>query len=223
MGQGQRKSVSKGEEKAKREKTKKVFKRIAITICVLLLISILALAGLGIAFIVTDGFGGRIDTLIVGFNNEIYTESGEGLRIYPNEEMKVQSLTGKGYTVTIEASDKADFSFEVAGDKNYRWVHIATNERLKDVTKAFKITPTDSGFTVGYEQMEGILRTIYGSNDVKVPEGTDLSGEYFVLIIVCGKREVRLGFGVGVPVSGVEINPPNIGFPKGIKKTTNRR
>lgn len=200
-----RTSSSNRQRQAKKEKTARTWRTVGIVILSVLLLAILAAAGLGIAYLVTDGFGGKAPTTIVMVGDKIYTEDTNGVTIYPGDEIRVQSLTGaEGYTFRIEANGEKDFAFTV-GEEPYTWKDLAG----RDMTKGFTIEETENGFTVDYADLEGVISSVLGA-EVTIGEDADTSGDPFVLIVTCGEKDLRLSFGVGLPVEGVEVDPDHV-------------
>lgn len=193
-------------KEARQDRAKRTWKTIGIAFLVLILLAVLGFAGFGIAYVVTDGFGGKVPTAVIMIEDDMYTESADGIAIYPGDEIRVQSLTGATeYDVRIEANaESGDFSFTV-GAEPYTWHDLAG----QDVTKGFTLTQTDLGFTVDYESFETIIAAVKGA-DVVIAEGADLSGDMFDLVITMGETEYRFGFGIGLPVSGIELDPDHI-------------
>ena len=110
------------EQKAKKEQREKIARTVAIVLLVMLLLAILGFAGFGIAYLVTDGFGGKVPTAVIMIDDEVYSESTDGLTIYPGEEVRVQSLTGETeYTVNVEGNASTNnFAFTL-GEEPYTW------------------------------------------------------------------------------------------------------
>lgn len=193
-------------KEARQDRAKRTWKTIGIAFLVLILLAVLGFAGFGIAYVVTDGFGGKVPTAVIMIEDDMYTESADGIALYPGDEIRVQSLTGATeYDVRIEANaESGDFSFTV-GAEPYTWHDL----NGQDVTKGFTLTQTDLGFTVDYESFETIIAAVMGA-DVVIAEGADLSGDMFDLVITMGETEYRFGFGIGLPVSGIELDPDHI-------------
>lgn len=193
-------------KEARQDRAKRTWKTIGIAFLVLILLAVLGFAGFGIAYVVTDGFGGKVPTAVIMIEDDMYTASADGIAIYPGDEIRVQSLTGATeYDVRIEANaESGDFSFTV-GAEPYTWHDLAG----QDVTKGFTLTQTDLGFTVDYESFETIIAAVMGA-DVVIAEDANLSGDMFDLVITMGETEYRFGFGIGLPVSGIEIDPGHI-------------
>lgn len=193
-------------KEARQDRAKRTWKTIGIAFLVLILLAVLGFAGFGIAYVVTDGFGGKVPTAVIMIEDDMYTASADGIAIYPGDEIRVQSLTGATeYDVRIEANaESGDFSFTV-GAEPYTWHDLAG----QDVTKGFTLTQTDLGFTVDYESFETIIAEVMGA-DVVIAEDADLSGDMFDLVITMGETEYRFGFGIGLPVSGIELDPDHI-------------
>ena len=193
-------------KEARQDRAKRTWKTIGIAFLVLILLAVLGFAGFGIAYVVTDGFGGKVPTAVIMIEDDMYTESADGIASYPGDEIRVQSLTGATeYDVRIEANaESGDFSFTV-GAEPYTWHDLAG----QDVTKGFTLTQTELGFTVDYESFETIIAAVKGT-DVVIAEDADLSGDMFDLVITMGETEYRFGFGIGLPVSGIELDPDHI-------------
>lgn len=200
-----RTSSSNRQRQAKKEKTARTWRTVGIVILSVLLLAILAAAGLGIAYLVTDGFGGKATTTIVMVGDKIYTDDTNGVTIYPGDEIRVQSLTGAdGYTFRIEANGEKDFAFTV-GEEPYSWKELAG----RDMTKGFTIEDTENGFTIDYTDLDGVIAAVLGA-EVTIGEDADTSGDLFVLVVTCGEKDLRLSFGVGLPVEGVEVDPDHV-------------
>ena len=193
------------ERQAQKERSARAWRTAGIVILSVLLLGILAVAGLGIAYLVTDGFGGRVPTAVVMIGDEMYTENAEGLALYPGDEVRVQSLTGAAeYEYRIEANDGSDFAFTV-GEEPYTWADLAGT----DMTKGFTIQKTANGFTVDYESLQAIVSAALGS-ETSIPDEADTSGDLFRLVITMGEKELHFGFAVGVPVEDVELDPDHV-------------
>lgn len=193
------------EQKAKKEQREKIARTVAIVLLVILLLAILGFAGFGIAYLVTDGFGGRVPTAVIMIDDEVYSESTDGLTIYPGNEVRVQSLTGETeYTVNVEGNASTNnFAFAL-GEEPYTWRDMDG----EDMTAGFTIAQTGTGFTIEYESLPSIITAARGAE--AVIEDVDLSGDLFTLVVTLGEREYRFGFGVGLPVSDVVIDPDQI-------------
>lgn len=194
------------EKREKQEKRKKTAKGIAIGLLVILLLTLLGFAGFGIAYVATDGFGGKVSTAVVIIDGEAYSQSAEGFSIFPGDEIGVQNLVGDTeYSVRIEASAaKKNFVFNL-GEEPYTWKDLDG----EDMTRGFAIEQTETGFTIGYESLPAIVSAVRMA-DATIAEDADLTGDLFVLIITIGETEYRFGFGIGLPVSGIEIDPDQI-------------
>ena len=193
------------ERQAQKERSARAWRTAGIVILSVLLLGILAAAGLGIAYLVTDGFGGKVPTAVVMIGDEMYTEDAEGLALYPGDEVRVQSLTGAAeYEYRIEANDGGDFAFTV-GEEPYTWADLAGT----DMTKGFTIQKTANGFTVDYESLQAIVSAALGSG-TSIPDEADTSGDLFRLVITMGEKELHFGFAVGVPVEDVELDPDHV-------------
>ena len=184
---------------------KKSIKKVLIIIAVIVLSVFLLLAALGIAFLATDGFGGRVNTLKIEIEGKSFAGNADGLLIYPDTEIKVKSLAKNPYEVRIEVNDKSDFEFTVAGESGYYWKHLAG----KDFTKYFEITAASSSFTIVHKGINGVLKSYYGSDAVTKEEITP--GDLFTLIVTCGSRERRFGFFPALKrPTDVTLNPDQI-------------
>ena len=193
-------------KEARQGNAKQTWKAIGIGLLCLVLLAVLAFAGFGIAYVVTDGFGGRAPTAVIMIGDDMYTASADGLAIYPGDEIRVQSLTGSSqYEVRIEAdAEHGDFAF-TAGAEPYTWHDLAG----RDVTQGFTMTQTDVGFTLEYESFETIISAVLGT-DVVIAEDADLTGDKFCMVVTLGETEYTFGFGIGLPVSGIELDPDHI-------------
>lgn len=193
-------------KEARKDSAKRTWKTIGIAFLCLVLLAVLGFAGFGIAYVVTDGFGGRAPTAVIMIGDDMYTASADGLAIYPGDEIRVQSLTGSSqYDVRIEAdAEHGDFAF-TAGEEPYTWHDLAG----RDVTQGFTLTQTDVGFTLEYESFEAIISAVLGT-DVVIAEDADLTGDKFCMVVTLGETEYTFGFGIGLPVSGVELDPDHI-------------
>ena len=193
------------ERQAQKERSARAWRTAGIVILAVLLLGILAAAGLGVAYLVTDGFGGKVPTAVVMIGDEMYTEDAEGLALYPGDEVRVQSLTGAAeYEYRIEANGVGDFSFTV-GEEPYTWADLAGT----DMTKGFTIQKTANGFMVDYESLQAIVSAALGS-EASIPDEADTSGDLFRLVITMGEKELQFGFAVGVPVEDVELDPDHV-------------
>lgn len=175
------------------------------SILVIVLVAILGIGAVGVTYICTDGFGGKVKTMIVTIGDEVFSESAEGLAIYPDTNLRLISLTGSGsYSVTVRATaQKGSFPFLV-GDEQYEWADVAG----KDFTKGFQFENTAQGFKLGYDSLASIIASGF-SESVKVEELSE-TADMFEMEIVCGKSKLVFGFSVGLPVTGVEIDKDQI-------------
>lgn len=163
-------------------------KKIALAIVIMIALLLVVGAALWISFVATDGFGGRINTLYIEIEDEKYSGNAEDIIVYPGTEIKINSMSKTPYEVRIEASDRGDFAFSVAGERGYRWAHLAG----RDFTKYFELTQGKSGFTVQHKGINGILEAYYG-NEASSDEAIT-PRDLFVMIIKCGGRERRFEF-----------------------------
>ena len=76
------------QDRAKRtwKTIKRTWKTIGIAFLVLILLAVLGFAGFGIAYVVTDGFGGKVPTAVIMIEDDMYTASADGIAIYPGDE-----------------------------------------------------------------------------------------------------------------------------------------
>ena len=167
----------------------------------ILLVIILVAAGIGAAYYFTGGFGGIGPTFSVTHAEKTYYREGEDLLLANKAEFEVTRAFWDDYEITIETGD-ADFDLTV-GEEPYKWSQLEG-----DYTKGFNVTKTDNGFTIEYETLQGILEAVHGA--VTIEE--DAVGDIFELVIKCAKNEIRIGFGVYLPVSGITLSPDNIIF-----------
>ena len=193
------------EQKTKKAQRQKTARTVAIVLLIVLLLAILGFAGFGIAYLVTDGFGGKVPTAVIMIDDEVYSESTDGLTIYPGEEVRVQRLTGDAeYTMKIEGNaSENNFAFTL-GAEPYTWRDMDG----EDMTAGFTIAKTGTGFTIDYESLPSIITTARGVE--AVIEDVNLNGDLFTLVITVSEWEYRFGFGIGLPVSEIMLDSDQI-------------
>ena len=76
-------------KEARQDRAKRTWKTIGIAFLVLILLAVLGFAGFGIAYVVTDGFGGKVPTAVIMIEDDMYTASADGIAIYPGDEIRV--------------------------------------------------------------------------------------------------------------------------------------
>ena len=162
---------------------------------------ILILGGIGAAYYFTGGFGGIGPTFSVTYAENTYYKEGEDILLPNSAEFAVNRVFGEDYQVKIEAGE-ADFNLTV-GEEPYKWSQLEG-----DYTDGFQITRTDKGFQIEYESLKDIIEAVHGA----VTLDEDAVGDIFTLVVTCAKNEIRIGFGVYLPVSGIELNPENLIF-----------
>ena len=81
----QRQEALAKEARQDRAKRKRTWKTIGIAFLVLILLAVLGFAGFGIAYVVTDGFGGKVPTAVIMIEDDMYTASADGIAIYPGD------------------------------------------------------------------------------------------------------------------------------------------
>ena len=201
----QRMTKAEQEQKTKKAQRQKTARTVAIALLIVLLLAILGFAGFGIAYLVTDGFGGKVATAVIMIDDEVYSESTDGLTIYPGEEVRVQRLTGDAeYTMKIEGNaSENNFAFTL-GAEPYTWRDMDG----EDMTAGFTIAKTGTGFTIDYESLPSIITTARGVE--AVIEDVNLDGDLFTLVITVSEREYRFGFGIGLPVSEIMLDSDQI-------------
>ena len=202
----QRMTKAEQEQKAKKEQRKKTARTVAIVLLVILLLAILGFAGFGIAYLVTDGFGGRVPTTVIVIDDEIYSQSAEDIEVYPGDEVRVQNLIGDTqYTMQIVGNaSKNNFAFTLDGEP-YTWRDMDG----EDMTAGFTIIQTETGFTIDYTTVPSILTEALGG-EVVISEDAETTGDLFTLIITIGEEEYRFGFGVGSGVTEIILDPDQI-------------
>lgn len=168
-------------------------------------LAVLGAGAYGIAYVVTDGFGK--DTVYVGYAGKIYTQTTEGLVVMPGAEFIVQKSDDSEaeYTVKIEATSGTDFEFKI-GVETFRWKDLAGN----DYTDGFKITRTDNGFKLSFEDTLSAILTKVQGESASIASGAYTGGDIFTLIITSGNQVIRLGFGIDVPVEDIQIYPSGV-------------
>ena len=190
--------------KSKQRKKEGKTKSILLTLLLLLLCAaVLAAGGFGIAYLVTDGFGKDGDRVAVTYEGRTYVRETEGLVLaIPEAEFTVQSLDREEaeYTVTIVAKAGAEFEFKI-GLETYRW----SDMKGKDFTAGFRIERTEEGFRMEFGGIQEIVAAV--QSGAVVEEDAYQGGDVFELVIGSGDRQIRLGFGIGYPVTGIELDP----------------
>lgn len=194
------------EQRAKKEQRKKTARTVAIVLLIILLLAILGFAGFGIAYLVTDGFGGRMPMTVIVIDDEIYSQSAEDIEVYPGDEVRVQNLIGDTqYTMQIVGNaSKNNFAFTLDGEP-YTWRDMDG----EDMTSGFTIIQTETGFTIDYTTVPSILTEALGG-EVVISEDAETTGDLFTLIITIGEEEYRFGFGVGSGVTEIILDPDQI-------------
>ena len=194
------------EQRAKKEQRKKTARTVAIVLLVILMLAILGFAGFGIAYLVTDGFGGRMPMTVIVIDDEIYSQSAEDIEVYPGDEVRVQNLIGDTqYTMQIVGNaSKNNFAFTLDGEP-YTWRDMDG----EDMTAGFTIIQTETGFTIDYTTVPSILTAALGG-EVVISEDAETTGDLFILIITIGEEEYRFGFGVGSGVTEIVLDPDQI-------------
>lgn len=194
------------EQRAKKEQRKKTARTVAIVLLIILLLAILGFAGFGIAYLVTDGFGGRMPMTVIVIDDEIYSQSAEDIEVYPGDEVRVQNLIGDTqYTMQIVGNaSKNNFAFTLDGEP-YTWRDMDG----EDMMSGFTIIQTETGFTIDYTTVPSILTEALGG-EVVISEDAETTGDLFTLIITIGEEEYRFGFGVGSGVTEIILDPDQI-------------
>lgn len=201
------KDKTKAPEKSQRRSGKRGLKVFFIIVLVL----VLAAAGVGAAYYFTDGFGTKRPDFLIRSGGETYTKNTEGVKLNTGKVFEVQDLTGSGdYTVTIAAKGTAenDFEFQIGEETGYRW----KDQNGKDYTEGFQISKTETGFKVEYIDLTQIITTVKGTTSAVLSESA--GGDLFALTVKSGSNEFTLGFRLYYVVDGIEVDPPEIIFPK---------
>lgn len=201
------KDKTKAPEKSQRRSGKRGLKVFFIIVLVL----VLAAAGVGAAYYFTDGFGTKRPDFLIRSGGETYTKNTEGVKLNTGKVFEVQDLTGNGdYTVTIAAKGTAenDFEFRLGEESGYRW----KDQNGKDYTEGFQISKTETGFKVEYIDLTQIITTVKGTTSAVLSESA--GGDLFALTVKSGSNELTLGFRLYYVVDGIEVDPPEIIFPK---------
>ncbi len=139
----------------------------------------------------------------IELDGKAYGNGTGGLLIAPGTELKVTTPRGKDYGVKIYASDKANFSFKL-GEELFQWSDFAGWE----FTGGFEMTKTEEGLRINYESLNRVIESVQGRR-AWVTE--DASGDIFDLVLDCGEQKIELAFGIGVPVTGIQL-PPSLVF-----------
>ena len=200
------KDKTKAPEKSQRRLGKRGLKVFFIIVIVL----VLATAGVGAAYYFTDGFGTKRPDFLIRSGGETYTKNTEGVKLNTGKEFEVQDFTGNGdYTVTIAAKGTAenDFEFQIGEETGYRW----KDQNGKDYTDGFQISKTETGFKVEYIDLTQIITTVKGTTSAVLSESA--GGDLFALTVKSGSGELTLGFNLYFPVTDMTVDPPEIVFP----------
>ncbi len=142
-------------------------------------------------------------TVAVTVEDTVYVEDAEGIVIYSGNELTISTTSAEAPTVEIRAAKGKNFFYTV-GSEPYQWADVAG----EDFTQDFGIAKTEKGYTINYGTLEEILMRHHGMA-CQIAENADLTGDLFELSIVCGKTELHLAFGIGLPADGVLFVTPN--------------
>lgn len=184
------------------------------TLSIVLAIVILGV-GAFLLWVYRDKISGKessSEAIFLVHNDAIYAQSANGLVFYSGDELELrvtEGLKGEDVKIAIYAADGGDFAYRV-GEEPYYWSDV-TGE---DFTSAFTIAYQNQRKTqvkLTYGSLEEMLSSFYHT-DVTVADGQDLTGDLFELVITVGAERLCIGFGIGLPATGVEINPDSIIF-----------
>ena len=189
-------------KKRKKRRTQKKRGRIWKKVLAVVLFLIVALSALGCAYYFTGGFGGFGPTFSIDVGEDRFYKSGEGLYIKSGDEIRVNTLFGEEVEISI-LSGPDDFALELDAEP-YKWQHLDG-----DYTKGFEIEQTEEGFTISYDSIQSVIEAVQGRT-VTITEGAQ--GDVFTLVVKLRASEIRLDFGVELPVTGVKISPDNVTF-----------
>lgn len=169
----------------------------------IILILILLVGAFGGVWYFSNGFDGMTSTFLVKYGGKVYLQDSDLGEIRSGTEFEVYSV--EEYDVRITARKGSDLAFTV-GSIVYSWDDIAG----EDLTKAFRIENTDSGFAMSYSGLIGILSEYCGINITilgtfeKVPE--------FDLLLRTSKSELRFSFQLSIRANSISSSSDNIIF-----------
>lgn len=176
---------------------------------------VLGIAGM-VAYFALRGQG---VTYYVEYNGERYVANGDGGSIALSNggtyNFAVNSLSGGevNYDVTVQSNYLNNFDFVIDGE--YKQFYSTTDEN-NDYSAVFGLQKQADGFSLtlpDHFTVEQAVETQYGG-DIELLNGYEISGDlcYFVITVTSGKSAVSLWFTLGVGVSGITLDPPQIVF-----------
>lgn len=179
-------------------------KRICLIILVILLAAVLVTAvTLGVIYRDTiRGWFTPGPAVAVTVEDTVYVGDANGIIIYTGNELTISTTSAEEPTLRILAAKGRNFAYTV-GSEPYQWADVAGD----DFTQDFGITKTDKGYKIDYDTLEEILLSHHGMA-CRIAEDADLTGDLFELVVACGKTELHLSFGIGLPADGVLFVTP---------------
>lgn len=143
----------------------------------------------------------KADTFMIEVNGKSYRNGSSGLLLLSGQEVIVTTPKNQEYEIKIYANNAKDFTYFL-GAEPWAW----SNVKGVEFTKGFQITRTEAGFKIEYESLYGIIGKVQ-EQQVTISDEEDISGDIFELEITSGKETLKVYFGVGVPVTGLEMQP----------------
>ena len=182
---------------------------------VLVVLLVLGIAGM-VAYFALRAQG---VTYYVEYSGERYVANGDGgsLGLVNGEthEFSVKSLTGGEvkYDVTVQSNYSNNFDFVIDGE--YKQFYSTTDEN-NDYSAVFGLQKKADGFSLtipDHFTVEQAVETQYGG-DIELLNGYELSDDlcYFVITVTSGESAVSLWFTLGLGVTGITLDPPQILF-----------
>lgn len=180
---------------------------------ILVAVLILGIVGIAAYFLLRE----QGMTYYVEYNGQRYMGGMDGgslvLQAGKPHKFSVKSLTGGdvNYSVKVVSNSANSFLFSV-GDELYTL--YSDDEERNDYSDVFGLEQTVSGFSVTIPQdmtVESAIEQKYGG-EVVLFEEVSANVSYFMIVVSAGDTSVNLWFTVGVNVTGVTLDPPQIIF-----------
>lgn len=196
----------KSEKPEKRSGASRKWKKLGIVFGVLLFLVVLAVAAMGTTYAVTGVIPGQENTINVTYDGTTYTEDSGGIYLLPKREIVIETVPEKYKVKILANASKTDFGFALGGEE-FRWKDM----NGRDFSEGFGIEQTESGIKLNYETVAGIIAAVQGTA-VSLSEEEEPKGDLFTLVVSCGLKELKIGFGVALPANGIVLDPPDVIF-----------